>query len=313
MSRGILGEIIVLPEAILAADWLRGVVNAYGHVSYFLVRESVRTVVRHSGRVQGLPVTKIEWTTKGYEVVGRYALSRVSGLRSGGNQGCGVKYDSGPKLLLKRVLWPAHRIRSELLIDGFIKREIGRLVEKYLSNDDVFLDIGCGGMGLIRYLPEGRYYNALDLELSEFQIRRVLRRRSKVNLVLASATDIPAESKVASLIVSTEVFEHIPNIGDAIREIHRVAHSRATLICSIPNNYCHKYEKKGRHPGHVNDWTFAGFVEFMNSNGFELIEGFMKGYWIPLPRWLTRTSYQLPMSSKLERLNTNFFFVFRVV
>lgn len=88
------------------------------------------------------------------------------------------------------------------------------------------------------------WYNAFDLSLSEFHLRRVLRKSDNVNVALASATNIPLESDLVSLIVSTECFEHIPEIDNAMDEIHRVAMPEAILICSIPNNYCYKYQKK---------------------------------------------------------------------
>jgi ubiquinone/menaquinone biosynthesis C-methylase UbiE len=133
-----------------------------------------------------------------------------------------------------------------------------------------------------------------------------------VNVVIASASEIPVPSETASMIVSTETFEHIPEIGKTLQEIHRIAVPGAILICSIPNNYCNKYIKKGPHPGHINNWTYDGFVSLMQSYHFELVKGYMKGKWIPLPLWLTKTSYQFPLSSESEYYNTNFFYVFRV-
>ena len=104
-----------------------------------------------------------------------------------------------------------------------------------------------------------------------------------------------------------------PEIDTAVNEIRRTAMPGAVFICSIPNNYCYKYDKKGPHTGHINNWTYDGFIEYMKKNGFELIDGFMKGKWIPFPLWMTKTSYQLPISSKSEYHNTNFFYVFKVV
>ncbi len=75
---------------------------------------------------------------------------------------------------------------------------------------------------------------------------------------------------------------------------------------------CNKYKKKGPYGYHINKWKNEEFIEYMKSNKFEYIEGIMKGKWIPFPLWITGTSYQLPLSSKSEYYNTNFFYVFRV-
>jgi len=185
------------------------------------------------------------------------------------------------------------------------------LIRRYATDESVFLEIGCGDMSLRRFVPGRLWYNAMDLELSEFHLRRVLRGTHKVNLALACAAQIPIRSDTVSLIVATETLEHIPDIDAALREIHRIARADGVLICTIPNNYGNKYVKKGPHPGHVNNWTYEGFLACMKSHRFVLVEGFMKGRWVPLPLWLTRTSYHLSLSSPSEYHNTNFFYVFR--
>jgi len=258
-------------------------------------------------------ISKIEWLTEKHITVADYQIPCASDLKDGYNQGSGVKRSSIQKLMLKRILWPLFKWHNDMLVDGFIEHEVGRLINRFISNDSVFLEIGCGDMSLRRFLPSHLWYNALDLELSSFHILRVLgEKKKKVNLVLASASQIPAQPNTASLIVSTQTFEHIPEIDKTMQSIYRIAKPDATLICSISNGYCYKYVKKGPNIGQINKWTYDGFIEYMKSHHFELIEGFMKGKWIPFPLWFTKTSYQLPLSSKLEYYNTNFFYVFKV-
>ena len=255
---------------------------------------------------------KIEWKNSSYETVGGELIPQAQTLGAGYNQESGISRNSPMKLLLKRLLWPLVNLRNYLVIDGFIQREAGRLITGYLTAGSVFLEIGCGDMSLRKYLPENFWYNALDLNLSDFHILRALGSRERTNIVVASATEIPASSEVASLLVSTETFEHIPDIDRAVAELHRVAKPGAVLICSIPNNYCRKYEVKGPHPGHIQAWSYDEFKAYMEKRNFEFIEGFMKGKWLPFPLWLTKSSYQLPLSSVSEKDNTNFFYVFRV-
>ena len=257
-------------------------------------------------------MNRIEWNTDQSVDVRGYSISTVADLADGYNQGSGIKPDKTLTLKLKRSLWPIFKLRNDLLIDGFIEWEIGRLIKKELKKNTVFLEIGCGDMSLRKYVPSDICYNALDLELSEFHIVKAMRNRSNINIVLASATEIPTSDNSASLLVSTETLEHIPEIDKTVNEIKRVATPGAVFICSIPNNYCYKYNKKGPHTGHINNWTYDGFIEYMKKNGFELIDGFMKGKWIPFPLWITKTSYQLPIASKSEYHNTNFFYIFKV-
>ncbi len=197
------------------------------------------------------------------------------------------------------------------MVDGFIKREVGKLIKKFLRHNTEFLDIGCGDMSLVRFLPSNLWYNAIDISLSEFHLKRVLNKREKINVALASAASIPLDSASISLAVSTEVLEHIPDIDKALSEIYRILKPGGILIISIPNNYCYKYQKKGPHPEHVNNWTFKEFKEYIINQGFIYLEGYLKGFWIPLKIVPGTASYQLPISSKNEFYNTNFFFVFK--
>ncbi|MBN1359630.1 MAG: class I SAM-dependent methyltransferase [Sedimentisphaerales bacterium] len=263
------------------------------------------TGVSHTG--------KIIWTTEHQLPIAEQSMSSTIALAECDCERLGLKMDSRGRLVLKRFGWPLLKIRNDLLVDGFIKREVGGLLAQYLHEDTVLLDVGCGDMSLSRFLPVDMWYNGLDIQISQFHIARVLKRKPHTNLVLASAARIPVESNTVTLLVSTETLEHIRHVDEALREMHRVATPGSILVCSIPNNHCLKYQKKGPHPDHVNNWTFQGFADFMARHGFDMVEGYMKGYWIPLPARLFKTSYQLPLSCRDERLNTNFFYVFKTI
>ena len=93
-------------------------------------------------------MTKINWHIDRYETVGSYRIPCVPNLKAGYHQGAGIKRSSKTALWLKRLLWPLVKLRADLLTDGFIEREIGRLIKKYLAADSVFLEIGCGDMSV---------------------------------------------------------------------------------------------------------------------------------------------------------------------
>jgi SAM-dependent methyltransferase len=242
-----------------------------------------------------------------------YELPCSEDLKNQINQVAGVRSDSA-HFMVKKILWPMFHLKENFMCDGFIEWEVGRRIQKHLEPTTVFLEVGCGDMSLLRYLPSDKWYNAFDMAFSEFHLRRVLAKPKRTNLALASATRIPLEPNAASLIVSTECFEHIPEIDLAIDEIYRVAKPDALLVCSIPNNFGHMYRVKGPHSQHVNNWTFEGFKKFMESHNFSFVEGLMKGVWIPLPLgiWkVSKSSYQLPFRGKSEYYNTNFIYSFR--
>src|SRR3972149_8259852 len=224
----------------------------------------------------------------------------------------GLKYkEAGVVRKVKDLLWPAVSLRNLWLVDGFIENTVGSLIKKYAKKDTVFLDVGCGDLRLKRYLPKKLTYSGLDINFSQVQINREVKKGEKVNLALASAKKIPLADGSRTLAASAEVFEHIPGVEKAIAEVYRILKPGGILVISIPNNYCYKYQKKGAHADHVNNWKFVEFRKFVEDRSFKCLESDLKGYWLPLPLWLTKTSYQLPLKSKKEFYNTNFFYVFK--
>ncbi len=256
--------------------------------------------------------SKLVWRACQHISVGSYQISCASGLKDQPNHTVGIRPDIAGRLLIKSIVWPGFHLFGLLLETGFIERTVGCWIRESVDEDTIFLDIGCGNMRLATYVPDSTCYNAFDIAFSQFQLMRILRKQTNANIALASAVEIPLESESVSLIASTETFEHIPEIDKAMAEIYRIAIPGALLICSIPNNYCYKYAKKGPHSEHVNNWSYDEFISFMDSHGFKCLQGLKKGYWIPFPSWLTKRSIQLPLSPKDEYLCTNFFYKFQV-
>ncbi len=190
--------------------------------------------------------------------VGDYSIPYDPELTYQKNQiaGSAIRKESKLRSFIKTVLYPVYSLRNYLLVDGFVERKIGKLIKKYIRDNTVFLEVGCGNMSLRRFLLRNLCYNAIDISLSEFILKRVLREGERINIALCSAIRISLDSSTVSLIVSTEVLEHIPVIDKALSDIYRVLKPEGILIVSIPNNYCYKYHKKGPHSEHVNIGLF---------------------------------------------------------
>lgn len=258
-------------------------------------------------------INKLKWITTKKISVGKHLIPCTHELKSKINQKVGLKKDTKTKLISRAIFRPFRKIRDDLLVDGFIERILGKWIKELVKDDSVFLEIGCGDMSLRRFLPQHICYNAFDISFSEFHIRRILKSSTgNYNLALASATNIPLESNCVSLIVSAEVLPNIPEINKVISEIHRVAMPKAKLLCSIANTTCYKYCIKGTHREHIHKWSYVDFKELMEQHRFKFLKGLKMGYWIPLPLWIKRTSYQLPIMSKNEFYNTNFFYMFEI-
>lgn len=195
---------------------------------------------------------------------------------------------------------------------AFITRAVAGLLRPRLQADSAFLEVGCGNMELRRYLPPGCTYNAIEMSVSEFTLQRVLADAGNVNFAFALATDIPLESASVDAMASIEVFEHIPPIEDALREIRRVMKPGGFLVCSIPNNYYFKYTVVGDNPDHVNKWRFDEFPPVVQRFGFRLVESRRLGLWIPIPIRGLQEMY-VPFRPAREFFTSNFFYCFEAV
>lgn len=255
-------------------------------------------------------MTRLKWTTNDTVAIGAHRIARSPDLPAQANQGIGVVRDPRWRSALKHLAWPLRKAHDDLLVDGFIEWEIGRLIARHTRPSDTFLEIGCGDLSLARFVGAGRY-NALDVRLSAFHVQRHLDRRPDLNIALASASEIPVRDGVVDVFLSAETLTNIPDIAGTLTEMRRVARPGARLICSVPNELCAKYGHKGPNPGSVHRWSFAETIALLQDGGFSLVEGYWKGWWLPLPRWLTgHVSYHLPLRPRREADAIAFFFVF---
>ena len=256
------------------------------------------------------PVRRVSF--KGMEVPCALSLDiRLDGSTFFG-QSSGVRIDGPRRLAIKRALTPFRGLVQHSIGPGFITREVGRLLQPHLSPTSDFLEIGCGSMLLRRYLPKGCTYNAIEMSISEFVLETAVRNNPAVNFAFALATDIPLPNSSVDTIASAEVFEHIPPIADAMKEVRRVLRTGGHLVCSIPNNYYYKYQVVGENSDHVNKWHFDEFAKWVVPFGFEVVEAHRKGCWVPCKLPGLQNLY-LPFRPKQEFYTSNFFFTFRAV
>jgi len=101
------------------------------------------------------------------------------------------------------------------------------------------LDVGCGNARDIGVLVQHEF-NCVGVDLSPSMInegRRKLDRAhlQKVDLLVASATQLPFRSGSFNAIVCSEMLEHVPDYLDAVREIRRLTRIGGTVVVTTPN------------------------------------------------------------------------------
>lgn len=256
----------------------------------------------------------IHWTTDRTLDVGGFSIPVARGLKVAfsPDAGCsqdmaGVRPETPRRLLLKRVAWPFAQLKDSVFFLGhsFLHRLFARELAKHQTDRTVFLEIGCGDMTLRDAIRPDLAYNAVDFAFSQFQLTRV-RSDPRVNVCLASVTDLPVPDGAVTLMTSTEVLHQIDDVDKALREMRRVCAPGATAIISVPNGHSYKYELRGPPPFNRHYFTMESFGERAKAAGFKVVRQVAIGRWVRLPRFISKSPMQLPMSSSDERHNVYF-------
>lgn len=112
---------------------------------------------------------------------------------------------------------------------------------------DKFLDAGCGTGLVLRHLPPG----SVGLDINPRNISRAKVHAPKAKLVLGDIEKMPFESQSFTMVISTDVLEHLIKPQKALDEIFRVLTSKGVLIGSVPaqNPLWHLRFLSSTHPG----------------------------------------------------------------
>jgi ubiquinone/menaquinone biosynthesis C-methylase UbiE len=107
------------------------------------------------------------------------------------------------------------------------------------------LEIGIGsGFSLQRIAQVAQDCYGLDLSANTLQLNRARDRHFKLglNLIHASATAIPLADNSLDFIVSVGCLHHIPDIGSATAEIHRVLKPGGIFKGMVYNRHSYRYQ-----------------------------------------------------------------------
>jgi len=117
---------------------------------------------------------------------------------------------------------PYHRMLDDLEVE---------LVERYATGKDA-LEIGCG-TGLILHRVERFARRARGIDLSGGMLAKAAERGLEV--VQASATDLPLATASVDVAYSFKVLAHIPDIAGAMREMARVVRPGGWVLAEFYN------------------------------------------------------------------------------
>ena len=136
------------------------------------------------------------------------------------------------------------------------------------------LDAGCGEGHLIgRLRLRGAVKDVVGVDAGTDYLSFAAANYHAVDYLAADLVRLPFPDNTFDYILSTEVFEHLPDPNSALIELDRVAKKDAHLIISVPfEPFFHwgnitrgKYWNRGGYtPDHKNLWRRYGFQEFLS-------------------------------------------------
>jgi ubiquinone/menaquinone biosynthesis C-methylase UbiE len=104
-----------------------------------------------------------------------------------------------------------------------------------LTNDDHFLDIGCGSGYL---LNQAACHTGIGIDISDLMVKTAwenCKNNGKKFIVQSDAENLPFKNRSFNKIVSTEVIEHILRPQVLLKEIERVSKNDTVIVITIPN------------------------------------------------------------------------------
>jgi len=107
-----------------------------------------------------------------------------------------------------------------------------------IAPGDRALDIGCG-FGSLMMALEKRFDHAAGIEIRQERVDWAQKRAPNSEIVCGSAAQLPWEDNFFDVVISTDVFEHIPTDVQqlAAAEISRVLKPGGSAFISVPNRF----------------------------------------------------------------------------
>lgn len=107
-----------------------------------------------------------------------------------------------------------------------------KIIRKYKSSGN-FLDIGTN-MGFFLRKARGQGWNLYGVEPSP-ALSKIAREHFGLNIKTAFLQEAGFSDIFFDIVTMTDVFEHLPDPGDVLRDVHRILKSDGILFIKVPN------------------------------------------------------------------------------
>lgn len=172
------------------------------------------------------------------------------------------------------------KYRSRNPIKQFLIKKLDRkilfILNKLVSDKKRvyhILDAGCGE----GFLTDLIYKNFKNVEITGLEcVQEALdiakRMNDKICFQQGNIYRMPYEDSAFDIVICSEVLEHLQHPNRALRELERV--SGIALLLTVPDEpwFClgnllalKNIQSLGNPAGHINHWTYSGFVRYIDS------------------------------------------------
>jgi SAM-dependent methyltransferase len=170
-----------------------------------------------------------------------------------------------------------------------VRRQL-RMLEKYLSSDSVFMEIGAGDCMISREVARiaSKVY---AIEISE-EIARSAELPPNADFILSDGIGIPVPERTVTIAMSDQLMEHLhpDDASDQLAEIYRALAPGGLYVCMTPNrlNGPHDISKYfGSEPVcfHLKEYSFCELTNLFHEVGFSRIQGLVgaRGRYLATP------------------------------
>ena len=165
------------------------------------------------------------------------------------------------------------------------KRMFRSVKSLYKKEGDLnFLDVGCGyGFFSKEALENG--FRVYALELAELE-RNIAKQMTGVDAVASSFEDFTADPNYFSVILMSQILEHVLDVNEWIEKAHNLLQSRGILIIALPNfgsifrKILQENEPFITPPTHLNFFNNKSLTLLLEKHGFRVVES----------QWISRIS-----------------------
>ena len=161
---------------------------------------------------------------------------------------------------------------------GWFRNDTGELIEGFsITAEDVVLDVGCGDGGNIYFAgQQGAHVAFVDMDagrVAETERRARQSRARDVTPLVSTCDPIPLPDGFATVIICTEVIEHVPDAAAFVAELVRVGAPGARYMVSVPDPVMESLQKKlappayFEVPNHVRVLQRPEFAQLLTDGG----------------------------------------------